>query len=106
MKIPVVLFVVLFVAGCATEKRYYPLADSGKRYYPAATIQKKEVDPKVAIAYQIGRQMYRDQQSLKQQCEALRSGAPVFTPTCREIFGDDRDIARKYLGILRELNGR
>lgn len=106
MKIPVVLFVVLFVAGCATEKRYYPLADSGKRYYPAATIQKKEVDPKVAIAYQIGRQMYREMQSWQEQCAALRAGAPIFYPQCREIIGDDRDIPRKYQGILRELNGR
>lgn len=101
MKIPVVLFVVLFVAGCATEKRYYPLADSGKRYYPAAnrapaaTAAPQYEDPFVTEMRIKALRVVVARKKWQAGCLAMRQIDPFMTyDACRRVpeLGDDRQI--------------
>lgn len=93
MKIPVVLFVVLFaVVGCAGSKKHY-LPASGVSRVPAAAAAPRYEDPSVTIARALARQTAIDRARWQRACLELRSSDPYATyADCRRVFGDDRNI--------------
>lgn len=97
MKIPVVLFVVLFVAGCATEKRYYPLASgvSAVSRVPASAVAPQYEDPFVTEMRIKALRVVVARKKWQAGCLAMRQIDPFMTyDACRRVpeLGDDRQI--------------
>lgn len=106
MMVLMMVFLGVFVSGCAGKRHYLP-ADGGNGGKRAAPAEISEQDKELAMAYLLGSKVAGERKEWKRKCLALRSADPYATyEDCRKVLGDDRDQGSRryndYRNLLRE----